>query len=80
MAKIKAIIITNRPRAYTDFIRMNQLNIVDYPQVSDKFDLYGYKDTIALLITGWGDVFGYGMELNHTEAVLKNHNVDTFRV
>lgn len=80
MAKPKAIVVTTNARRYRAFIKDNNLNMVDYPWANDKMDLYGYKDTLAFLVTGWQDVFGHGMEMNHTEVVLKNHNVDTIRV
>lgn len=80
MAKQKAIVITNRPSVYKDFIKSNGLNPNDYILVNDKMALYAYKDTIAFLVPGYKDIFGYDTDFNHTEALLSIHNVDTIEI
>lgn len=78
MKKIKAIVVTTNSRVYNDFIRKNKLNQDEYPLVSNKAKLYGYRDTVAFLLMFHQEVMGNGIEFGHTEALLKIHNIDTF--
>lgn len=79
MAKYKAIVVTSHAGAYENFIKDNNLNRDDYVYVNDRMSLYGYKNTIAFLVFGWQNVFGEDIDFNHTEAVLRNHNVDMIK-
>lgn len=80
MAKIKAIVVTPSSNTYDFFVKSNHLDKELYPLVSTKEKLNGYKDTIALCIWRYQDVFGESLEFNHTEALLKNHNVDIIKL
>lgn len=76
MSKPRAVIVTASYKVYDDFIKMNRLDRDNYPLALDKEKLHGYKNTIAICLFRWQDVFGDGIEFNHTEALLKNHDVD----